>query len=396
MGAGGRVTARGALPRPLVAAQIAFSVCVLFLAGLLLTSFVRLSQVELGFSADRLLLVSVEATDLKEPEQRTAAASLLLDRVRALPGVEAASLSAWPIFSQGGWTNSVRIPGKPPDPLEIVHLEVSPGFFATMKIAVLDGRELNAHDVAAGPADVLSIVVNEAFVRRYFDGGAAVGRSVERGSQQGVVRQAIVGVVRNAIYNDPREAAPPTVYLPRRGGFGVLQVRTSGPPLALADAVRRAVRETHPAIVINSVELQSTLVDNALLRERLLALLSAFFAIAGVILTAVGVYGVLSYSVIRRTREIGVRMALGARRASIVGSLLREMSLVTLIGIVEGLVCGLWLARWVTSLLFGVTPFAVTSLALPIAAIVIAAALAAFAPSMRASRVDPIVALRNE
>lgn len=391
----GRATERKVLLRSLVAAQMGFSVCVLFIAGLLLTSFVLLSRVDLGFNADRLMLVSVDAPELTVPTARREAAAQLVDRVRALPGVEAASLSAWPMFTQGGWTNQVMIPGKPPDGFEVIHLQVSPGFFETMKMPMLQGRDLIRQDTTAAPTDVSSIVVNEAFVQRYFDGAAAVGRIVERRSQEGVARQMIVGVVRNAIYSDPREPAPPCVYLPLRG-FGSLQVRTSGPPLALADAVRRAARETNPAIVINNVTLQTTLIDNALLRERLLALLSAFFAIAGVILTAVGVYGVLSYSVIRRTREIGVRMALGARRASIVGSVLREVSLVTLIGIVEGLACGLWLARWVTSLLFGIAPFSAASLALPVAAIVSAAALAALAPSLRASRVDPIVALREE
>jgi predicted lysophospholipase L1 biosynthesis ABC-type transport system permease subunit len=241
----------------------------------------------------------------------------------------------------------------------------------------------------------MPIVVNEAFVRRYFDGGPAIGRIVERRAQNALLRQEVVGVVRNAIYNDPRAAAPPSVYVPIRG-FGSLQVRAAGSPLALADAVRRAARDAHPAIVINSVELQSTLVDNALLRERLLALLSGFFAAAGLLLTAVGVYGVLSYAVIRRTREIGVRLALGARRASIVSSVLREVSIVTLIGIVAGLSAGVLSARFLTTLLFDVTPNAPSSLALPVAALLAAASAAALAPSLRATRVDPIVALREE
>jgi hypothetical protein len=287
----------------------------------------------------------------------------------------------------------VLIPGRRPDPLEVIHLTVSPGFFKTMGMPLLQGREFTAGDAAS--TALLPIIVNEAFVRRYFDGGAALGRIVERRSQEGMQRQEVVGVVRNAIYNDPRTAPPPSVYVPIRG-FGALQVRASGPPLALADAVRRAARDTHPAIVINSVELQSTLVDNALLRERLLALLSAFFAAAGLLLTAVGVYGVLSYAVIRRTREIGVRVALGARRGTIVRSLLAEVATVTMVGVAAGLTGGVLLAGYVASLLFEVTPLDGSSLVLPVAALLAAAAAAAIVPALRATRVDPVVALRAE
>jgi putative ABC transport system permease protein len=390
---GGRATTRNGLWRPLVAAQMAFSLCVLFVASLLLLSFVRLTRVDLGFNPHRILLVTVDAPALKEPDAKDAAAASLLDRVRSLAGVESASLSAWPLFSQGGWTDQPLIPGRPADQGEIVHLPVSPGFFATMGMPILNGRDFALRD--RSETGVLPIVVNEAFVRRYFHGGPALGRIVERRSSDGMVRQEVVGVVGNATYNDPRAAPAPSVYVPLRG-FGSLQIRTSGAPLTLVDAVRRAVGETHPALVVNQVALQSTMIDDALLRERLLALLSGFFATAGLVLTAVGVYGVLSYAVIRRTREIGVRLALGARRASIVGSVLRDVTAVTAIGVAAGLASGVLLARYVASLLFEVAPLDPASLVLPVAALLAAAALAAIAPALRATRVDPIIALRTE
>ncbi len=147
---------------------------------------------------------------------------------------------------------------------------------------------------------------------------------------------------------------------------------------------------------MNNVEQQSTLIDNALLRERLLALLSGFFAAAGLVLTAVGVYGGLSFAVIRRTREIGVRVALGAQRSVIVRSLLGEVALMTTAGIAAGLAGGVLLARYVASLLFDVTPLDVSSLVLPVAALLLVAATAAIVPALRATRIDPMVALREE
>jgi putative ABC transport system permease protein len=395
--ASGRATARAELWRPLVAVQIAFSLSVLFVAGLLLVSFARLARVDIGFNPERLVSIAVDAPQISDRLERVTVGLQLAERVRATPGVADASLSAWPLFSEGGWTSSVLIPGRPPDGHDSVHLSVYPHFFSTMGMRVVAGRDFEDRDVVnASPTAELPIVVNEAFARRYFGAEPAVGRIVQRrGDNRGGVTQRIVGVVQDTKYNDPREAAPTTVFV-AVGGFGSLIVRLDRESPAIVDSVRRVVKATHPAIVVNSVTLQSTLVDNTMLRERLLALLSAFFAIAGLVLTAVGLYGVLSYSVIRRTREIGVRVALGAQRGTIIRSLVTEVATVTTAGVAAGLAGGVLLSRYVASLLFEVTPLDVSSLVLPVAALLLAAAAAAIVPAVRATRVDPVVALRAE
>jgi predicted permease len=393
----GRATARTGLWRPLVAVQIAFSLSVLFVASLLLMSFARLARVDIGFNPERIVSIAVDAPQIRERLDRVNLGMQLLERVRTTPGVADASLSAWPLFSEGGWTSSVLIPGQPPDDHDSVHLSVYPRFFSTMGMRLVAGRDFEDRDVVnASPTAELPIVVNEAFARRYFGAEPAVGRIVQRrADNRGVTTQRIVGVVQDTKYNDPREAAPTTVFV-AVGGFGSLIVRLDRESPAIVDSVRRVVKETHPAIVVNSVTMQSTLVDNTMLRERLLALLSGFFATVGLVLTAVGLYGVLSYSVIHRTREIGVRVALGAQRRAIVRSLLAEVATVTTVGVAAGLTGGVLLARYVASLLFDVTPLDASSLVLPVAALLAAAAAAAIVPVLRATRVDPVVALRAE
>jgi predicted permease len=363
--------------------------------------------VDLGFDPRHVLLVSIDARPPGDAGWRQTVSARLLDRVSAVPGVRSASQSAWPLFSVGGWTNSVLIPGRTPDGFESVHLEVSPGFFATMGMALTDGRDFEARDVpvaAATPsASGPPIIVNEAFVRRYFDGARAVGAVVQRRTASAggaaprttLVSQQVVGVVRDAKYNDPRAEAPPTVYLPLRG-LGSLQVRTAGDPLALAGEIRSAIRETDPALEVTSTTLQATLVDNAWLRERLLALISAFFAAAGLLLTAVGLYGTLSYGVVQRRREIGIRVALGATGSSVVGLILTEVGATTLVGAAMGLGGGLFLARFVQTLLFEVRPLDFWSLVLPVLALAVAGTVAAWRPARHAARVDPVIALRAE
>jgi predicted permease len=394
-----RATAHAAILQPLVAVQMAVSVTVLFLAGLLLVSFGKLLRVDLGFDKASVLLVEVQSDEQPGPGQQDPPAThaitmQLLDRVRALPGVQSASLSTWPMFTQGGWINGVRIPGRPPnDGDPVVHLGVSPGFVATMRMRLLGGRDFTGHDRATPTGS--PVIVNEAFARRYFAGERVIGQRYERPGNNRIVAQEIVGVVADAKYNDLREPAPPTVFVPLTG-FGTLQVRTAGDPLALGTLVRREVLATHPSLWVSGLTLQSALIDNALIRERLLAVLSGFFGGIGLLLAIVGLYGVLSYAVVRRTREIGIRMSLGAPRVAVVRAVLTKIGAMTMVGSAIGLGGGLFLARFIRAWLFEVTPLNVSSLALPVAALLAAAAAAAIVPALRATRVDPVVALRAE
>jgi predicted permease len=388
-----RPTSGAALPRPLVAIQVSFSVAVLFVATLLLSSFGRLVSVDPGFTKDGVLLATVDPRSLRDPEMVRTAGLQLLERVRSVPGVTNASLSAWPLFSGGGWISSVRVAGHGPDPVSPPHLPVSPGFFKTMGIRIVEGRDFADRD--SEPAEPAAVIVSEAFVRRYLDGAGAVGRVYERVGQGRPVRQEVIGVVTDIRQDDLRNTAPPMVYVPLRG-LGTLQVRATGDPLGLRATIEHEVRATHPSFRATEFSLQSALVANTLLRERLLALLSGFFAAVGLLLAVVGLYGVLNYSVVRRTREIGIRTALGARPGTLVVAIVRDAASMTVIGIVAGLAGGLYLSRFVRTLLYEVHPTDVSSIALPIGCLLLAAFLAGVPAARRTSRLDPVAALRSE
>jgi hypothetical protein len=258
-----------------------------------------------------------------------------------------------------------------------------------MRIPLLEGRDFVPHDLE--PDAPKGVIVNDLFAKRAFPGERALGKMVDLDAGQA----SIVGVVGNARDRDVRQPSP-FLYMLHRDATGALAVRTHGDPLLLAPRLRSEVLRVHPSLRVTDVTLQSTLVDNTLLRERLLALLSGFFGIVGLVLAAVGLYGVLSYFVVRRTREIGIRLALGARRQAVIGSVLAHVALALLLGIAAGLAAGVYAARFVAPLLFEVEPLDFWSLALPVAALLLSAALAAVPPVRRAVRMDPVAALRYE
>ena len=247
------------------------------------------------------------------------------------------------------------------------------------------------------------MLVNETFVRRFFPGERAVGRDFGRTEERDRLQpQHIVGVVADAKYRELREPAPPTVYVPLEsfGPFGglnlTLQVRSSLQASGLIPQLRSALIGVNPALEIVGVEDQERLVANTMIRERLLARLAGFFAVVSLILSVVGLYGVMSYSVVQRTREIGIRVALGARLFTVLRSVLTDVFVVTALGILAGLGGGILLSRFVRTLLYEVTPFDIVSVSLPVLILFSAAVAAAILPARRAARVDPIEALRYE
>jgi predicted permease len=388
---------RRRLLRPMVAAQLAFTFIVLFIGGMFLVSFERLSNVSLGFVKTGVLLSRIEAKELRNPQGNRQAALELLDRVRQLPGVSAAALSEFPLFTGGGWTQWVRIPGRLPDTLDSVVLPVSPGFLKAMATRLLAGRDFTVRDVQTQAPVAL---VNEAFVRHYFPGEDPLGKRFTRPSgRPGVadVTEEIVGLVRDAHYDSVRGSAPSTFYIPLRAlSNATLELRGEADPLKLAPLVRESVRGFGHSARATDILLQSTLVSNMLIRERLLAVISGFFALVAVVLAAVGLYGVLSYSVARRTREIGIRVALGARQGMVIRLVLSEFAFLTVAGLGTGFAGGKMLARFISKLLYEVNPTDVSSITLPLAVLLAGAAIAGVRPALRAARVDPAVALREE
>jgi predicted permease len=396
---GGRQSARTGTLRPMLVAQIAFSFVVLFVGGLLLMSFRQLTQVDLGFIPKGVVLVRVEATDPNPfsssyfvPAARVAALQLV-DRIRELPGVRSAALCEFGFFSGGWMTDSIRIDGRAPDDDGVAALPASPGFLDAMGVRLLEGRSFAPADIASVPSVVL---VNQAFARRYYPGQDPLGKHFTFAVRDGDLAQEVVGVVKDVRLQSVRDPAPPTIFVPLRRLDSTLAVRADGDPWSVVPLVRQQIRGFGHSLRDGDVALQSALVDDDMVRERLLALLAGFFALAALALVGVGLYGVLSHSVVRRTKEIGIRMALGAKQSSVVKLILREIAVVSSVGLAIGLVLGRLLARPVESLLYEVKPGDLGSLALPLALLLFAAALAAVRPAWRAARVEPAIALRNE
>jgi predicted permease len=394
---GARHSAGRGLVRPLVAAQVGFSFVVLFVAGLLLLSFYKLAGLDPGFAKDGLVVVDVQTPGLRRGEQTPHRVWVeVVDAARRLPGVRAASLSGFGLFSGSGWTNNIRVPGRDIDAFEPYYLGVSPGFFETMGLRLVDGRDFERSDAERDAPS--AVVVNQAFARRYFPEGSPLGRHFSRVDQdQKLVDQEIVGLAGDAKYLNLRDPIPPTVYVPMRNDRGAaIELRTGTDPAAVAAALRAEIARIEPALRIEDVTTQSRLVDDTIVSERLLALLSGFFAIVALVLAGVGLYGVLSYAVARRTREIGIRLALGARSGALVRLVVGDVALLVAAGLAGGVAVGLLLARFLASLLFEVRPSDFWSLAPPLAWLLIAAALAALPAAARAVRINPTVALRYE
>jgi hypothetical protein len=280
--------------RPFVALQVAFGLVVLFVGSLLVLSFARLSSVNPGFAASDVLLLSIEAVRRVEPAARRAALLQVLDRLRSIPGVQAASAADYNVLGRA-WTYGFSVPGAQHDKFDATMAPVTPGFFETMSIPVLAGRGFVSRDIEAQHST--AIVVNDAFARRYFGREPAVGRTLEGRfamDNDSAADYEVVGVVADTRH-DLRKPAAPTIYIlmPVRSN-GTLLVRVAGDTTALASRLREEIRAASPLFRATAVTSQAAAVGETLLRERLLALLSGFFAVVGLVLAAVGLYGVLS------------------------------------------------------------------------------------------------------
>jgi hypothetical protein len=297
----------------------------------------------------------------------------------------------------------VRLPGRPVEPRSPYVLDVSPGFFETMRMPLLAGRDIRPGDrpprLEGKTQPVPGIgIVNEAFARTYFDGKSPLGRSVDvLVGKDTPAPIEIVGIVRDASYGSLREEIRPTMFIPQRNrASNSFIVRTAGPPRALAQILRAQVAEARSDYYVRTVEYQTEYVRWHLLRERVLAALSIFFAAVALVLAAVGLYGVLNYSVTQQRREIGIRMALGARAGHVVRRVTARSVAVVLLGLGCGLAAGVAGARVVQSLLYGVKPTDWDAIAAPALTLLAAAVLAAAPPAIRAARIDPARTLRSE
>ena len=393
--------ARRRMMHGMIAAQVAFCFLVVFTAGLFVTTFERLARLPLGFSPHGLLLLESVAPQGKMPQ----AWSQVADGLRAKPGVERVAESGWPMMASS-WNDAVAVNGGPPSVEMVYFLTVSPGWFGTMKMHMLGGREFLSSDVFPGAA-----VVNDTFVKRYFPGVNPVGRYFEKAGDDGTrVKCLVVGVVADAPYRSVREVQLPVAFVPLRevDGKGVVQpehnttflVRLAGNDqnalMARAGELRKAVAAASAGIRVSNVETQQELIDGQTVRERLLAMLGVFFAAVALLLAGIGLYGVLNYSVLQRRREIGIRVAVGARGASIARLVTGSVFSMVAVGVAAGVGLGLAAARYMESLFFQVKGSDAGMLAVPSAVILAVAVVATVPGVLRALRVDPVEILRAE
>ena len=383
--------------RLLVTLQISISMVLIVSALLFVKSFRNLVSLDPGFRESGMVVSTFNSYPLRLPEnevktfQRT-----LLEEVRSVPNVDAAATTTKPFLNDSSWSFGVRL-GDVEDQSKFTW--VSPGFFNTMQIPVLAGRDFNSDDTETSPKVA---IVNQTFVRRFLNGGSAVGKTFRTVAEPGYPEQLhqIVGVIPDTKYSDIRDETPPMSFVPASQNPGnanwtAMYIRSSAPLSGVIAAVRDRIGQSHPAIKMD-FRVFETQIAEGLIRERLMAALSGFFGLLAVLLSCLGLFGVLSYMTARRTNEIGIRMALGATRFNAVGVVLKETLLMVFAGIGFGVVAMFATTRLISSLLFGINPTDPSTVIAAVILMMVVAALAVFLPAHKASRVDPMTALRYE
>jgi predicted permease len=381
------------LSQGLVVCEVALCTAVLMTAGLFIRTLRNLQNLDPALAPEQVVVVNIPVPRGYTQAERLRAFDDLRERAGAIPGVRAAGyVHVRPLTGQG-LDASIQSPGSN-ETLDVLSERVSPGFLPAVGIPLVEGRDFDARDDAASPPVA---IVNELFARQFIPGRSAIGRRFRiPGHAQDIV---IVGVVKDTRWLSLREPPVPMVYeafSQDPASFCTLAVRSTGNPGALALAVQGIARGMHPPLAINDVISFTELENRALFTERMIAQVSASFGLLALLIACAGVYGLLAYRVVRRTREIGIRIALGSSRSGVQLLILRESAMLLAFGVAVGIPVALGASRFAASLLFGVTASdpAVTGAALAIMTVV--ALGAAYLPARRAVRVDPMAALRVE
>jgi len=384
------------LMRGAIALQVAFCCLVLFLSSLFVASFERLENRPLGFSTDRLLLLETVAGKGQIPVVWNQTAEAL----RAVPGVNSVGISGWPLLGRIRINSDISINGAPPSPTPAWFLNVSPGWLSTMNIPLISGRDFRPEDTSPGAA-----IVNETFIKTFFPRQDPIGRTFERGANEPV--NTIVGVTPDVPYDDLREPSRAVFYVPfdeidaksvpSAVDFATFAIHTDAQnPLALADSLRQFIAQRHNGLRVSNITTQLDLLRDQTIRERLLAMLAAFFAAVALLLAGIGLYAVLNYSVLQRRREIGIRMAIGSTRAGIVRIVTLDVFEMIVLGGCAGVALGFGAARYVQSLFYQVKATDADMIASPMCAILLTALVATLPAVLRALRTDPTEILRSE
>jgi predicted permease len=393
---------RSPLGKALVIAQVAISLALLSGAGLLLRTLQNLRHVDMGFNPRNILLFQVSpALNRYDTARQNPLYEQIRERLHAIPGVRSVSWSNPSLMSNRRFSSTIFIEGRAYARGQrdtISGMAVSPTFFETMEIPLLAGRGFTERDTR-GSQEV--VVVNEAAARRFFPNESAIGRRL--GSSPGSIdasgSREIIGVLRDAKYNSLRDAAVPTMYSPylqRPQGSATFEIRTTGDPLASIAAVRDAVRQVDPNIPLINVTTQLQEIERRFVQEKVLAQAYAVFGGLALLVAAVGLFGVMSYNVARRTNEIGIRMALGARSHDVLRLVMSESMALVVVGLVIGAGAAIAMSRLIASLLFGLAPTDPLAMAGAMSVMLIVSALAGYLPARHAAQVDPMTVLRDQ
>ena len=387
------------LRKVLVVSQVALSLLLLIAATLFTRSLNNLKNVDLGFQRDRLLSFSVDPSlGGYKPDRIRSFGEALQQRIGETRGVQSAAIGTVSVIAGDEDTATIAIPGRQTKEGEDMNPwidSVGPEYFRTMGIPLLAGREFTVHDRAGTP---LVAVVNDVFAKYYFGGESSIGRRFRFASRPDEIE--ITGVVRASKYSTVDEAPHKVVYLPylqgQNPGSLVLYVRTAGDPGSLFATIRKEASALDAALPVTAMRTMSDQVDASLASQRMMAGLSLFFGILATFLAAIGIYGVMAYTVSRRTREIGIRVALGAGRASLLRLVMREVVILTAAGVAISIPIAIAFTRLVRAQLYGLAP--TDPLSILVAALVLTgvALAAGYIPAERATRVNPISALRYE
>jgi predicted permease len=402
-----QVSTRGALARSLIVGQVALSVLLLVVAGLFVRSLIHLASIDTGFDKHNALVFELDSSTANLPhktpdEIRSVRLQEQIEaRVQTIPGVQTDSFSFF-TFNQGAWSDMVLFQGIPRTPQngeDVFFNIVGNGYFKSMGIPLIAGRTLTAQDTETSPKVA---VINETMARRFFPDGSAIGKRFSIGEtpeHPGEIE--VVGIVKDAKYTALNEGSLMGAYFPCRqnvGFFGNFVVRYApgANKQEIISRTRAAIAEINPNILVNSVSTLEDEVDGSIATQSLIARLSSFFGVVAVFLACIGIYGLLSYSVARRTSELGIRVALGARSATLLWMILRESLLLLAVGLAIGASVALGSTRIIRSLLYELSPLDPMAMAVAIAVVAVMTLAAAWLPAHRATRIEPMQALRME
>ena len=387
------------LRKGLVAAQVALSFLLLFGAGLFVRSLQNLKTTDTGVALDNLVTFQFSPALSGYDDGRAMQFNRdLLERLRSAPGVKSAAMATVPILSGDEWDSSTSVEGHKAadgEDMQAFMNALSPGYFETMGIPILEGRDFRQSDLVR---ESTVAIVNRKFAEHFFKGKSAVGKRLGRGTGPDTkLTIEIIGVVADSLYEGPREGVRRQVFVPNWGrNSAAFYVRAQTGSASAFNLIRNEVKQLDSSMPVYSMKTVEGQLDETLLTDRLIALLSAGFGLLATVLASIGLYGVMAFVVARRKKELGIRLALGAQPGLVIWMVMREVLLLLSIGLAVGIPAALALGRFVAGQLYGIEvrdPWLAGS---TMALLIVVSAIAGLIPAYRASRIDPILALRHE